>query len=236
MNFTSLRLLCFYSRQHLVLITAEPTDEKHMIKKLGFGLLLLVFLLPGDLLAACVSPPPTINTTLPGTWEADCESEHRPGSYAKYYTFILTKSQSVIIDLESSANTYLFLLNGSGQTGAVIDEDDDSGTDDNSQISIRLTRGTYTIEATTFQPATTGEFIVSIDASDSLPGDCSSSISINTNVSGTWVAECESENRDDSYAKYYTFTLASSQEVTIDLESSTDTYLFLLNGSGQTGR
>jgi len=234
MNFTSLRLLCFYSRQHLVLITAEPTDEKHMIKKLGFSLLLLVFLLPGDLLAACASSI-TVNTGVTDNWEVECTSEHRAGSYAKYYTFTLTKSQSLIVDLESSANTYLFLLNGSGQTGAVIDEDDDSGTDDNSQISIRLTRGTYTIEATTFQPATTGEFIVSIDASDSLPGDCSSSISINTNVSGTWVAECESENRDDSYAKYYTFTLASSQEVTIDLESSTDTYLFLLNGSGQTG-
>jgi len=221
----------------LNLVTIERTDEKHMIKKLGFGLLLLVFLLPGDLLAACASPPPTINTTESGTWEAGCESEHRDRAngtyYAKYYTFTLTKSQSVIIDLVSSTNTYLFLLNGSGQT--VIAEDDDSGTGTDSQIVIRLTQGTYIIEATTFLASTTGDFDVFIEAADSLPGDCSSSISINTNVSGTWVAECESENRDASYAKYYTFTLASSREVTIDLESSTDTYLFLLNGSGQTG-
>ena len=207
-----------------------------MIKKLGFSLLLLVFLLPGDLLAACVSPI-TVNTNVSGTWEAECESEHRADDtyYAKYYTFTLAKRQSVIIDLESSTNTYLFLLHGSDETGVVIAEDDDSGTDDNSQIEIGLPVGTYTIEATTFLPLATGDFVVSIDAADSFPDDCSSSISTNTNVSGTWVAECESEHRDDSYAKYYTFTLASSQEVTIDLESSTDTYLFLLNGSSQTG-
>ena len=234
MNFISLRLLCFYSMQDLIPITAEQTDEKHMIKKLGFSLLLLVFLLPGDLLAACASSI-TVNTGVTDNWEVECTSENRAGSYAKYYTFTLTKSQSVIIDLESSTDTYLFLLNGSGQTGAVIDEDDDSGTDDNSQIAIRLTRGTYTIEATTFQPATTGEFVVSIDASDSFPGACSNSISIDTDVSGTWEADCTSAHRFDSYAKYYTFTLMGSQEVTIDLESSTDTYLFLLNGSGQTG-
>ena len=100
----------------------------------------------------------------------------------------------MIIELESSTNTYLFLLNGSDETGAVIREDDDSGTNDNSQLVLGLVRGTYTIEATTFSPAATGEFIVSIDASDSPSGACSNSININTNVSGNWVAECESEH------------------------------------------
>ena len=207
-----------------------------MIKKLGFSLLLLVFLLPGDLLAACASSI-TVNTDVTDIWEVGCTSEHRDDDtyYAKYYTFTLTKRQSVIIDLESSTDTYLYLLHGSDETAEAIAEDDNSGTGNDSQIVIGLPRGTYTIEATTFLPSATGEFDVSIDASDSFPGDCSNSIGIDTNESGTWVAECESEHRDDRYAKYYTFTLASSQVVTIDLESSTNTYLFLLNGSGQTG-
>ena len=99
-----------------------------MIRKLGFSLLLLVFLLPGDLLAACVSPI-TVNTGVTDFWEVECTSEHRADEthYAKYYTFTLASSQEVIIDLGSSTDTYLFLLNGSGQTGAVIAEDDDSG-------------------------------------------------------------------------------------------------------------
>ena len=207
-----------------------------MIKKLGFSLLLLVFLLPGDLLAACASSI-TVNTGVTDIWEVECTSEHRDDDtyYAKYYTFTLSERQSVVIDLGSSTDTYLYLLHGSDETGDVIAEDDNSGNGDNSKIEIGLPRGTYTIEATTSLPLATGEFFVSVEASDSFPGDCSNSIGTNTSESGTWVAECESEHRNNRYAKYYTFTLASSQVVTIDLKSSTNTYLFLLDGSDETG-
>ena len=49
---------------------------------------------------------------------------------------------------------------------------------------------------------------------------------------GSWTADCPSTNRDNAYARFYTFTLTEESEVTITLESATDPYLFLLTGSG----
>ena len=52
-------------------------------------------------------------------------------------------------------------------------------------------------------------------------------------VEGTWNSACPSENRDNAYARFYTFTLTEQAEVTITLESETDPYLLLLNESGE---
>ena len=52
---------------------------------------------------------------------------------------------------------------------------------------------------------------------------------------GGWASGCESTNRSGSYAHFYTFTLEEGAEVTIDLTSSEDTYLFLLRGAGRDG-
>ena len=49
---------------------------------------------------------------------------------------------------------------------------------------------------------------------------------------GTWTNECSAQNRANSYARFYTFTLTQQTEVTITLESRTDPYLFLLVGTG----
>ena len=49
---------------------------------------------------------------------------------------------------------------------------------------------------------------------------------------GSWTADCPSTNRDNAYARFYTFTLTQQAEVTITLESATDPYLFLLSGTG----
>ena len=51
-------------------------------------------------------------------------------------------------------------------------------------------------------------------------------------VEGTWNDDCLSRNREDAYARYYTFTLTEQVEVTITLESETDPYVFLLSGTG----
>ena len=52
---------------------------------------------------------------------------------------------------------------------------------------------------------------------------------------GGWASGCESTNRSGSYAHFYTFTLEEGAEVTIDLTSSEDAYLFLLRGAGRDG-
>ncbi len=53
---------------------------------------------------------------------------------------------------------------------------------------------------------------------------------------GEWSSECYSLSRDRRYARYYRLDLSVEASVQIDLESSTDTYLFLHRASsGQPG-
>ncbi len=55
-------------------------------------------------------------------------------------------------------------------------------------------------------------------------------------ITGVWSSNCASGSRPGSYARFYTFTLIEPSGVIIDLESSdSDTYLYLLRGSGRTG-
>ena len=51
-------------------------------------------------------------------------------------------------------------------------------------------------------------------------------------VEGTWNGDCLSRNREDAYARYYTFSIVQQSDVSITLESETDPYLFLLSGTG----
>ncbi len=53
------------------------------------------------------------------------------------------------------------------------------------------------------------------------------------NTSGTWTRQCDSERRNGRYARFYSFTLIQSAEVTITLESDENTYLYLLRGSNK---
>jgi hypothetical protein len=103
-----------------------------------------------------------LNQSVAGNWESTCTSTHLEGSYAKYYTFTLPGSQEVTIDLQSSIDTYLLLLDGSGDNGDVIDLNDDAGNSTNSQIIQTLSAGSYTIEATTYDPGETGAFDLSV--------------------------------------------------------------------------
>ena len=117
----------------------------------------------------------------------------------------------------------------------MIDEDDDGGSGADSQIIRTLSAGTYTVEATTFLPVVTGNFDVSVSVFTLPPEPCVDSIKDNINKSGSWEPSCTSTHRSGSYAKYYTFTLSSSQELTINFQSSTNPFLFQLNSSGRTG-
>ncbi len=55
-------------------------------------------------------------------------------------------------------------------------------------------------------------------------------------ISGAWTGDCASGSRPGSYARFYTFNLAGTSRVIIDLESGdTDTYLYLRQGEGRTG-
>ena len=176
--------------------------------------------------------------TLSGTWTSSCSSTHRSGRYAKFYTFSLSGTSTVQIDLTSSTDTFLYLLSGSSSSGSVIASNDDGGNGYNSRISRSLSAGTYTIEATTYSSGRTGSFSVSLQTSGTPPPpptDCESSISVGQTLSGTWTSSCSSTHRSGRYAKFYTFSLSGTSTVQIDLTSSTDTFLYLLSGSSSSG-
>jgi hypothetical protein len=75
----------------------------------------------------------------------------------------LSSEQEVTIDLQSSVDTYLYLLSETGENGNVLAQNDDSNGTYNSQIVRRLPAGSYTIEATTYSAELTGTFEVSLE-------------------------------------------------------------------------
>ncbi len=221
---------------------------------------------PADSCVSAVSG----NGAISGSWDSDCASEDRSGSYASYHTFTLTESANVTIAAESGVDTYLNLLEGAGREGTILHYNDDhdsseftlaSSTD--SGISETLSAGTYTIEVTTYDAGETGEFTLTISGLPAAitptpepsptPGpspeptptpsptpeppadECTATVSGDGTITGSWEINCASEGRSGSYASYYPFTLTESADVTITVESSVDTYLFLRQGDGRDG-
>ena len=115
-----------------------------------------------------------------GTWVSSCSSDRAAEQgtgerYARFYTFEITEESNVTIRLTSSEeDTYLYLTEGVGRDGDLLDEndDDDPGSDTNSLIEIEdLAAGEYTIEATTFEAGKTGDFrlVLSIEVTSRTP-------------------------------------------------------------------
>ena len=53
--------------------------------------------------------------------------------------------------------------------------------------------------------------------------------------SGTWSSNCASTHRDNTYARFYAFSIDEEMKLQVDLVSETDTHLFLLSGEGRNG-
>ena len=178
-----------------------------------------------------------------GTWLSGCQSSIAERGNARYYSFSLDEEREVTIYLESSVDTYLYLRSGDARSGAILNENDDvePGSEMNSQITETLSAGTYTIEATTYSTGETGMFALTINGllgttTDPGAGDtCGETISGDGPTTGTWSAACRSSVEDRGYARYYTFTLEQQSQITIELTSSVDTYLYLRSGNARTG-
>ena len=104
----------------------------------------------------------TVPVTRTGTWADDCDSEARPGSYARYYSFTLDQAGQVEINLTSltsATDPYLVLRQGGGTDGTMVTSNDNVGPRNlNSSINEELDAGTYTVEATTYFAGQTGDF------------------------------------------------------------------------------
>ena len=180
----------------------------------------------------------------PGTWTSACRSSEAGRGYARYYSFTLDQESQVTIDLESDLDTYLYVRRGDARAGGFLYENDDVdrlGGDFDSQISETLAAGSYTIEATTFGAGQLGSFTLAISGLDeptTAPGtgdDCGETISGDGATPGTWTSACRSSEAGRGYARYYSFTLDQESQVTIDLESDLDTYLYVRRGDARAG-
>ena len=200
------------------------------------------------------------SATTEGIWNTGCTSSipapHGSGDrYARFYTFTFDAESDVTIDLSSDEDTFLYLRNGITTDGDTVADNDDidiANRDLNSRIVETLAAGDYTIEATTYNAGRTGTFTLALNStpvSDTDPPDpdptptlpaCVESLPDNMTVNGTWITDCTSDvsapsGSGDRYARFYTFTLNEAATVTVTLESSADTYLYLREGSGRDG-
>ena len=102
--------------------------------------------------------------TVSGEWAAGCESEHRDGRHARYYSFALYQESEVTITLESGeADTYLYLREGQARSGDFLHQNDDlEAGNTNSRVTATLEAGDYTVEATTYGAGETGSFTLTV--------------------------------------------------------------------------
>ena len=102
----------------------------------------------------------SVGVSREGAWDGSCRSVHYgDGEYARYYSFVLTESGQVVIDLTSpTVDTWLALRYGTGTGFGLLAEDDDGGDGVDARITRRLEAGEYTIEATTLVGGVTGSY------------------------------------------------------------------------------
>ena len=108
-----------------------------------------------------------------GAWTGQCQTVHYTTEYARYYSFTLSRTTTVTMDLASSTvDTWLALYTGSGMGSSRITSNNNSGSGSNARIVRSLAAGTYTIEATTYRVRVTGSFRLTVAARDCRLFDC----------------------------------------------------------------
>ena len=179
-----------------------------------------------------------------GSWAEGCFSSVRPNRFARFYTFTVSQRGTVVIDLRSSVDTYLYLRSGEdARSGRQLRSNDDGDDGTNSRITVALPPGAYTIEATTFHQFRTGHFTLEISGTGSdapatntdprFSETCTAALASAGTTSGRWAADCESTVMPDSYARFYTFRVHQRGRVTIDLRSSESSILYLRDGDDE---
>ena len=157
------------------------------------------------------------------------------------------------VTLISEVDTFLYIREGEGQNGTILHENDDIQQSENlnSRIVETLSSGTYTIEATTYNSGAVGAFTLTVSGlaaaatstptptpeptPEPTPANACIETLAGSSVSGTWNSDCESSEREGSYARYYTFTVTDESDVIITLTSEVDTFLYIREGVSKSG-
>ena len=117
--------------------------------------------------------------------------------YARFYTFSLEVEKSLTITLAAEdSDTFLYLLEGLGKDGEIVDSNDDIVPNENlnSHIDANLQAGDYTIEATTYGAEDSGDFTLVIDDAGSsyFSGACSAGVAVeDPDANPGLVSDCE---------------------------------------------
>jgi len=162
-----------------------------------------------------------VNLMIDGSWTSS-SGRSATGAGNPAYQFEVSESGSVQIDLTSSIDTYLYLLDSEG---VVIARDDDSGSGLNSRLTRTLDAGTYRLVAATYSTGRSGNFIISI------AGPVANLWPLGQEIDGTWISS-SGQNPSGTGNPIYQFVVPETGSVQIDLTSSVDTYLYLLDSEG----
>ncbi len=181
-------------------------------------------------------------------WETGCESVTRTNTsdpynpipaLAKFYTFTLERDADVRIQLDPQYNSYsrrFALIEGDNEYGNVISQNHYQ------KLEVRLTAGTYTLEASYLYGSSFTYQVAYNDVSSH--NECVQAISSGTAITDGWTSACESTSRDivDPYnnvpgeghrTKYFTFSLENSTDIRIEVDATVNSYIYILSGIGE---
>ena len=100
------------------------------------------------------------NTSDSGSWDGSGGLDETSADNPRYKLELFT-TQTVVIDLQSTADNYLFLLDADG---IILEEDDDGDFSSlNARIEITLGAGIYYVVVATFDPGETDDYDIDVD-------------------------------------------------------------------------
>lgn len=161
---------------------------------------------------------------------SDCKLSD--GTYVQKFDLQLTAQTAVQIDMSSSTiDSYLLLQNAT--TGAVVDENDDDGGQQNARITRLLPAGRYIIYANTFGAGVVGAYSLSVQAGSTA---CFTATPIGTSATATGTLRTSScKLRDGSYAERYELNVTTRSTLRITMSSVIfDTWLIVQSDAGAT--
>jgi len=160
-----------------------------------------------------------LNSTINGEWLSTSGISPRTTKLSSYYTFILNQPTDIYIELVSDNHESLFLLDSNM---SIID------SAWSQRIVKRLDAGIYTIDATINSGLEFGMYTLIFKENIISNTD----IIFNENTYGEWISTSGVSSRSERYVNYYTFTLANSKEVTINVISENDMTFYIQDEGG----
>ena len=158
----------------------------------------------------------------------DCQLND--GSYFELWTFTLTETRSIAIDLTTGVqfDAYLLLTDADGN---LLLRDDDTGEGLDARIVTTLPAGTYRIYVNTFASGDGGSYNLKLSETND-PCAVAEPINVGQSRSGS-LASTDCRLLGNQNADIWRLTVGSQQSVRIAMDSpGFDTYLILVNASG----